>query len=627
MHPKKIAGKASRRINYISLDNAKSAFSLEDNALWLRHFLGLIFQVIAVGYVFVQSLPSNKLWVPTSLLLDAGVIKYAERTRALYLTSFDGFRKSLQTEADPGEDYATWMEDYDAKKGAAPTPHIIQVPGAPIFWKLHGEEGDVLDDISVVEHAHRFFEIFRGVLADLIFSKSEQFDSKYFFSKKSSGDALRIISVELNFMYQVLYTKVVVVRSKLGYILRFISFSAVVVALLMFSSLEKSKSFNNNVDVVITYILLYGAIFLDGIAFFTLVFSDWTVATPMVQGKLGSFMAILLGKYLKLRRPNWSITNTGHQQSSNFLDWGRRLLFRRWSESVSCFNLIDYCLKETPKLNHKFLDYPGVIYIEVIDFFGLKDFRDQLKYVSIKPLSKELWYFIFKRVFEYPDDAGTGAFTLQTIERNNYCQRLWHSVTGVDYDQSLLLWHVATELCYNSDDDHGVGNVVDQERREYSKLLSDYMLYLLVMQPAVMSSIAGIAQKRFQDTCAEAKRFFSQRESGGGVKQEEAKRRILQVSTDFNSVEVRGDKCKSVLFEGSILAKELEDQFGEKKWEVRSEVWVELLAYAAGRCGPKSHAQVLSRGGELLSHVWLLMVHFGKVGQFQRRSGDRITFH
>lgn len=68
-----------------------TAFALEDNTLWLRHFLGLIFQVIAAIYVFIQSFPTNK----TILLFLGGTIKYAERTRGLYIASLDNFKESM----------------------------------------------------------------------------------------------------------------------------------------------------------------------------------------------------------------------------------------------------------------------------------------------------------------------------------------------------------------------------------------------------------------------------------------------------------------------------------------------------------------------------------------------------
>ncbi|CAN6847479.1 unnamed protein product [Brassica oleracea] len=126
------------------------------------------------------------------------------------------------------------------------------------------------------------------------------------------------------------------------------------------------------------------------------------------------------------------------------------------------------------------------------------------------------------------------------------------------------------------------------------------MMYLMMMQPTLMLAVVGIGKIRFRDTCEEAKR------------------------------------SKSVLFDGSMLAKELkglkelpELKEGLKKakgetymWEVVSKVWAELLCYAASKCGAIEHVTQLSKGGELISFVWLLMAHFGLGDQFQINQGD-----
>ncbi|KAK3220560.1 hypothetical protein Dsin_014530 [Dipteronia sinensis] len=48
-----------------------------------------------------------------------------------------------------------------------------------------------------------------------------------------------------------------------------------------------------------------------------------------------------------------------------------------------------------------------------------------------------------------------------------------------------------------------------------------------------------------------------------------------------------------------------------KKWDTIGCAWLEMLAYAASRCKANEHAQQLRRGGEFLTHVWLLLAHFG----------------
>ena len=71
-----------------------TAFALADNELWLRHLLGLIFQAVGAVYVFLLTLPGNKLSIPTLLVFIAGSIKYSERIHSLYLASVEKFRAS-----------------------------------------------------------------------------------------------------------------------------------------------------------------------------------------------------------------------------------------------------------------------------------------------------------------------------------------------------------------------------------------------------------------------------------------------------------------------------------------------------------------------------------------------------
>ncbi|KAK6124453.1 hypothetical protein DH2020_041802 [Rehmannia glutinosa] len=501
---------------------------------------------------------------------------------------------------------------------------------------------------------------------------------------RTAEDAFRVIEVELNFIYEVLFTKVRVVYTLFGYVCRFVSFSFVVASLGLFYR-EPKNNFTLT-DVAITYTLLLGGIALDVIALIKLITSDW-----------------LLVAIKKLPDVNLDDDNPETTQESDDENKPRFGLFgklgqvfhRRWSESVSTFNLIFYCLHRRRPVKEKFIGY-----------LGLTFFLDGLKYVTHKPFTKDLRNHIFQEVkmkSEMADDLDTAkeisAAKGDWILRVEGCNKLLPYVLGVDYDQSLLLWHIATELCYCDEIEK-----VKNKYRDFSKLLSDYMLYLLVMQPTMMSAVAGIGQIRFRDTCAEANKFLSEGsgkqrkdkpnafqvvlyaiwsflkylflclfwflfvvslllpliyvissvvkyacgkkgkmvgfvdkyyarvttyfswETEVNRRQIEACRKILGVYTEVKPVTIKGDRSKSVLFDGCILAKELkelEDSGDVKdKWEIMSKVWVELLSYAAIHCRANTHAQQLRKGGELLTLVWFLMAHFGIGNQFQINEGN-----
>ncbi|KAL9385916.1 hypothetical protein Peur_022926 [Populus x canadensis] len=98
---------------------------------------------------------------------------------------------------------------------------------------------------------------------------------------------------------------------------------------------------------------------------------------------------------------------------------------------------------------------------------------------------------------------------------------------------------------------------------------------------------------------------------------------LLNVNTVVPPVKVKGDRSKPVLFDACRLAsqlRKLSDDKGEK-WKLISNVWVEMMAYAASCCSEHDHARKLGQGGELLPHVWLLMAHFGLTEQFQISHG------
>ncbi|KAK9912772.1 hypothetical protein M0R45_036615 [Rubus argutus] len=533
-------------------------------------------EVVATLNAFVQSLgPTNKLRFPTLALFLIGIIKCSERTRALYLGSFDGLKNSVKE---------------DGLKNSVKGENECRID---ISHPPYQE-----NNIGVVQCAYDLFERFSKVLiADLLYKSRDNIchmDSTSFFCRRSPEESFHIIAAELNFIYETLFTKLYVAHTKLGYFFRAMSFGTTSTALVCFSKFDKHDL--DRFDVVITYSLICGAMALDSIALFMLIFSDWTVAfaapKDVVQSNISwqSCWKTILVRYLDLKKPNLCSSNT----TSSFLGWSRQILFGRCSETIYAFNLIEYALKKGAKWG---------------SLFGLEDLLDKIKIINYgysKPLSKDLWEFIFNDLREKKNNR-EGFFELWDAKGDwilRYNDRLRRYVFDHDYDENLLLWHIATELCYNTDKSNAG---VDNRRREYSKTLSDYMFYLLFLQPTMMSSVTTIGQEAvLSDTCDAIAQiiFRDNSEPRLVLEHEEACKRILVARPSS----IRDKYSAYLLFIARDLAEEL-TKLGDKKWDVMSQVWVDLLSYAATHCRPNSYAQLLSNGGELVAFVWLVMEH------------------
>ncbi|GFY91781.1 transmembrane protein, putative [Actinidia rufa] len=121
-----------------------------------------------------------------------------------------------------------------------------------------------------------------------------------------------------------------------------------------------------------------------------------------------------------------------------------------------------------------------------------------------------------------------------------------------------------------------------------------------------------------------SKHFFAAAKvkKGPDKLQNQACESILLVNGAVESLAVKGDTSKSVLFDACMLAKALIKLKGQK-WVIMSKVWVELLYYAAFRCRASTHATQFSKGGKLITLVWLLMAHLGLGDQFQTSEKGR----
>lgn len=605
--------------------DAITAYALADNDLWLRHLLGLFVQVGIAGYVFFRSWEGSPVNYLGAVIFAAGLIKYGERTWALSSASRDGFRKSMVSDPDPGPNYAKFMDDYISKKAegyrvslgkAIDEYQVVHHPNSP--------ESN-LDAAATLRDAFYFFGTFKKLFADLILSFQDRKSSRSFFQKQVWDRAYRLVEVELGLIYDIFYTKTFQLLSPLGIVLRLVGVSLILVVFIFFPFI--SKDHYSTTDVVITYILLVGAIILEMYAILILLSSDGLMIWLSGNGTMLSFVGI-----------KDCVAFATCKAVSFFRFLGALPAIRRWSGTMGQYNLLTVCLKD--KLT---------TFEKVQQLFRIYELLERTRHRYRVDIPKGLKQLVFNQLearISSDVEANVQICTLrcdQTVLKDTKC---FESTNGVDFAQSILTWHIATDLCYVKD--HSNQNemsmleatewlrnyiITDQTssvenlrfKREISRLLSDYMLYLLIMCPFMLPS--GLGTIRFQDTRAEAMEFFKDRKCFLGTK-ELACDKLLQINTEIAPSEVKGDRSKSVLFDACRLAKSLQSEEDEnpgaengEKWEKIFHVWVDLLSFSAANCDWKDHAEQLRRGGEFLTHVWLLMAHFGLTDHFQISQG------
>ncbi|XP_031385862.1 uncharacterized protein LOC116199587 isoform X2 [Punica granatum] len=72
-----------------------TAYSLEDNELWLRHFATLVVKTGLTCYIYFLALTGSPLAVLAAIMIAVGFTNYVERTLSLYLASKNRLRDSM----------------------------------------------------------------------------------------------------------------------------------------------------------------------------------------------------------------------------------------------------------------------------------------------------------------------------------------------------------------------------------------------------------------------------------------------------------------------------------------------------------------------------------------------------
>ncbi|KAM7515647.1 hypothetical protein LguiA_005230 [Lonicera macranthoides] len=343
---------------------------------------------------------------------------------------------------------------------------------------------------------------------------------------------------------------------------------------------------NSNSDACITYVLLVGAVVLELYALTLLIYSDWAI--------------VWMSKHCKnpfVKRIFQALAPIVYQKG------------KRWASSLPTLNLLNESLynAKPAMLHHQILRHPS---LEKFKAFTCRKDVDDLK--SVKTLvmeevrlllqiltDKDNWHKNF-------EERGKNALWRHGISYENpkWC------IDGRSFDISILIWHLATNYCYYLEDNP---SQKESSLCEGSKLISEYMVYLLVIYPNMLgdnvsacdlSAIRGYYAQMMEDT---RKKGFSHDEA-------DVCRRMFEWEPNVCTCKNIGSNIMQSLEYGRIPidARELAttfmtDEYKDRKWEIISQVWAEMLCHGATNCKYDNHIQQLRQGGEFISQVWILL--------------------
>ncbi|WRX14131.1 protein of unknown function DUF4220 - like 4 [Theobroma cacao] len=221
-----------------------TAYTVEDNELWLRHLFGLLVQVGEAFYICIKfRSPITSLNFVATPIFIAGVLRYLERVFTLRSASKAQLRNCLISRRDTNGNAATIR----ASRVSCVVPSVT----------LFGE----------AELSHI---ILQPLLTQLPFGVDEEaHDDMVFTRSKSADEAFRLVGSELRFFHDLLYTKIPKRRSnkKLSFTLQIFGFLSVVSALVACTLINYQRLAAMRIrkteypDIAVTYSLLFELFF------------------------------------------------------------------------------------------------------------------------------------------------------------------------------------------------------------------------------------------------------------------------------------------------------------------------------------------------------------------------------
>ncbi|GJN03939.1 hypothetical protein PR202_ga21439 [Eleusine coracana subsp. coracana] len=404
------------------------------------------------------------------------------------------------------------------------------------------------------------------LLADRLIPYSRRLSIlRYFLEFDESQRTFFILDFLLAIMFHLLYTKGKLLTTLLGSCLFVISVALSCAAIWLFAKAYKDNY--NYSDVIVTYILLCLIAALEAFQICLLGCaiacqqdqSPRLHAIPVAQHNIISFV-------LRKKRPTKLMMPAALIGCDAFVN-------------KHCHVRREYSGHEITKLVHGQLEQGWKEYIyDAASFRKFNDRRGQWTLDKHKHL---------------------------ILQEGRHRRVLHRSVLKASFDESVVLWHIATDLCFHQLEDASASSA--RESTVSARRISNYMAYLLLLRPEML--MPGAREDLFVFACNDIENMLIYDDEpplDEGRLAQGIVRKLGQLHWLFE------DSISPLLREACRLAEALMQIRDDKgRWKLIEGVWVEMLCYYASRCRGYLHAKMLGHERELLSYVWLLLSHMG----------------
>jgi hypothetical protein len=559
------------------------AYSLDDDKLSWRNFVGAVTKALGAVYIVYTKIfladSSGLLSLASIIMIIIGLFRFIEMAIALL--------RSLSKKA--------W--DSSNKKQA---PSTVDLP-------CRGNE-----DARKIAQGQWQYCGCRALFDSSVEMNSTDLETSKKIFNLAWKEMCKVVEVEASLMYDMLYTKASVVYTTGGYILRLIAPLATSTAIVLFCLYPKDTV--ELPDLVVTYIVLGASLVLDVVWLVMALSSTWTYV----------FLAARSGTWLhhKVLCGGWWC---GFRRFAMCLHPCRLLgedptRYKMWSDTIGRFNMLQECTR-TPGLTERLCRW-------LATNLGLEDASNEYRiWKCLSQLPQDVKGLVFERIKERL--SGSKTYFMKDIRafwgqeavkrRNNIFDGLMLPYFGHEFQEDILLWHIATTiyLCSGNQPQLISGANAAETQRNHVKaieMLSEYLMFLVMLRPHM---VPDPSLRRLCDVTIQAlKEEYVKKDKENNPCCAARKQKLAEIlhSREKSKSLMNSDANRRLVSDAARLAIALQEVKAKKVKDVVElifDVWVDKLLYASVRCTRESHARQLGRGGELITIVWIVAEHAG----------------